>query len=333
MTFSKPYSGTFTYKGLIPSSAMNAINNAFPDILDKIGDTITGVINVASAGELAFQSGSFLESLFGSFLALAGSVTIESTATFLSNANLTIGGDAKIVIDAGSQLDLASTSNLIGNVSWVSTQTSPSISQAISASAGQQMTIQAQGSSASFGGTLVLASGVGTSGNGKVELNAGSTLAFGVSNVYDVFYPGAGSGGLGAPLAIYPFQNSVNTQAGINNMIPFFASTGASGSNVTLYTLAIPNNTGFAMQITWSRRLAPGSGASLVSQVTLISGNNAAGTVNVYNQDLYTGTGAGASGSSPGDLSIAASSTNVVISCVAGASAFDWQVFLTYQQI
>ena len=74
MTFSKPFSGTFAYKGIIPSTAMNAINDDLPNALDKTGDNagngggISGLIDVLSGGELRFQSGGNLTFVAGSIV-------------------------------------------------------------------------------------------------------------------------------------------------------------------------------------------------------------------------------------------------------------------------
>jgi hypothetical protein len=83
MTFLKPYSGTFAYKGILPSAAMNIINDAIPLALDKTGDWsgigggVIGAIEWLSGSELILDSGSTL-TLSGTLLS---NLTFDSSLT------------------------------------------------------------------------------------------------------------------------------------------------------------------------------------------------------------------------------------------------------------
>lgn len=57
MTLLKPssitnQSGVYGFKGSLPSSAQNYIDNSFPNILNKTGDNITGTIGFSGSGGL-----------------------------------------------------------------------------------------------------------------------------------------------------------------------------------------------------------------------------------------------------------------------------------------
>ena len=158
MTFSKPSSILFAYKGIIPSAVMNAINNDFPNALDKTGDGIATSGGVT--GEIDWKSGSVLQMLSGSTLAL----------------------NSAILLNTGSYFH--------GNFLWNSTTNSPTISQStqILDAATNSLIITAQNAYASAsinttGGGVLLQSGNGTSGGepGELSLQLGNGL--GAANV------------------------------------------------------------------------------------------------------------------------------------------------------
>ena len=338
MTFTRPFSGTFAYEGLIPSSAMNAINNAFPDILDKTGDTITGIIEIAAAGELSFLSGSYLETLSGSNVALAGAVTIESTATVISNANITLEEDANLILDSGSQLEIEAgalinfvgASNVSGLIGWTAASTSPEITQAnTSGGTGQNFTIQAQGSTAGggVGGTLYLSSGIGST-PGDVELQLAGNTELLLTPTLCAIFP-AGSNGYA--WTVNNWSGTINSQTGFNNIAPYFVSTSASGSNVLVASYTISNSTGMVIDINWVRRGLGGSGL-LSNTIRLNAICNGAGSVSAAYETLYSISGSFANPST--DLSLAYPGSNTItITAVAQSSAADWQFVISLYQI
>ena len=106
MTFTAPYSGTFAYKGIIPSSFLNNINTDIPKSLDKTGDTsatgggISGIIDILSGGALAALSGSSIDVLSGANLNLYGGIINVALGGYIE---VSTGGYIKI--DTGNVLN------------------------------------------------------------------------------------------------------------------------------------------------------------------------------------------------------------------------------------
>ena len=145
MTFTRPLSGTFAYKGIIPSSVMNTINNDFPNALDKTGDNVGNGGGIS--GEIDVLSGGSIYCLPGSTVTLAGL--------------------------------------LLSNITWADQVTGPYLTQAAMGIdfAATFMTIQAQDAFASAsvnqnGGTIRLQSGNAATGGGT---NGGVILSMGHS--------------------------------------------------------------------------------------------------------------------------------------------------------
>ena len=126
MTFSPPYAGVFAYKGLIPSTFLNAVNNDLPNALDKTGDTVTGEIVFGNGALLEMQSGSTLEIFGGSSLfLLGGNFVAEDSSIFNfgqdnSAVTLNMYGATITTFKTSSVLNLQGITNLSGPL-YVST--------------------------------------------------------------------------------------------------------------------------------------------------------------------------------------------------------------------
>jgi prepilin-type processing-associated H-X9-DG protein len=123
MTFQRPLSGTFQYKGNIPSSAMNIIDAAIPNALDKTGDNvassggISGEIDILSAGSIQFLSGSLLVLATGSHV--NGGIDFISTNSAVGmkqDAPTTDAAVGNMVILAANAYSSASTNTSGGNI-------------------------------------------------------------------------------------------------------------------------------------------------------------------------------------------------------------------------
>jgi hypothetical protein len=122
MAFVKPssitvQSGSYSYKKGISSPTVNYIDNSFPNILDKTGDSISGSIIFLSGSTLTAQSGSSLQ-ISGTFNAGIGSTfslngAVSGTTT---SGTLHFGGSTIIDFDTGTTLNLGngSITNLVG---------------------------------------------------------------------------------------------------------------------------------------------------------------------------------------------------------------------------
>jgi hypothetical protein len=109
MTFSPPFSGTFAYKGVIPSSFMNAINTDIGNALDKTGDSfplggISGRIDVLAGGSIQTNS--------------TGEIIINPSGILSMQGEF--GGGGQFNFTSSSQVNISSTACVFENGSATS---------------------------------------------------------------------------------------------------------------------------------------------------------------------------------------------------------------------
>jgi len=207
MTFASPLTGTIAYKGIIPSSMLNAINADIPKCLDKTGDNasngggISGLIDVLSGGSIAFDLSSNLDiygtaTLHGAPAALyVGSGVASSSINFINGSYLNLINTSAITLSNSASMTLYPGSSAINLQSGTSLQlqTGSSI-------------LAASGTTATFNGTTYL--------NGSIAVNGYMSVgqSFLVNRQYWNVYSG-----------------TPNTQAQVITNMPFVAtSTGSS---------------------------------------------------------------------------------------------------------
>lgn len=178
MTFHKPSTdttstGAFKYKGSIPSTAMNYLDNSFPNILDKTGDTITGVISLANLGGMTGLSGSTLTMNTGSTTSLAGAITLGGTLSLTgalshqSGSTDTLLSGATFTANTGSTMALNGTITSIGSLTF---------------NAGAAITLNAtpftlgSGCAATLGGSVAF--GAVNTAAANYTMGAGDTVVF-----------------------------------------------------------------------------------------------------------------------------------------------------------
>ena len=135
MTFVKPSTvlnatGAYGYKKSLASSNLNYIDNNFPNVLDKTGDTITGIITLSGSSRLTTTSGSnitlvsgvSLNSNTGSTLTLNGSVTAGGSSTVSLAGATTLPSGSTLTAQLGSTINFNSGSgfNMNGNMTIAS---------------------------------------------------------------------------------------------------------------------------------------------------------------------------------------------------------------------
>jgi hypothetical protein len=209
MTFSKPITGTFAFEGIIPSAAMNIINNAIPNALDKTGDNtttsptggISGRIDVLNGGSILGQLGSQIGVETGGLLFVNGgefNVVGAGQVNFggdSSAATLNMFGSTITTYQPGAQLifDNVPISGFasVGGIRFGtgSIQSSLSFSPSVgtvfieqlapfaTGASGNTLWLIAQpggSSSLTTGGTLILSGGVGGLAGGPVQITGGT---------------------------------------------------------------------------------------------------------------------------------------------------------------
>lgn len=178
MTFVKPSSnttstGAFKYKGYIPNPSMNYIDNSFPNILDKTGDTISGVISLANLGGITGLNGSTLTMNTGSTTSLAGTITLGGTLSLTGALSHQSGSTDTLL--SGSTFTANSGSTMALNGTITSTAT-------ITTAFGASITLNAtpltlgSGSTATLGGAVAF--GTVTTAAATYSMGAGDTVVF-----------------------------------------------------------------------------------------------------------------------------------------------------------
>ena len=260
MTFSKPSSetgsvGFYQFKGLMPSYAQNYIDNQFPNCLDKssAGDSISGHIQLLSGAELEADSGS--------------SIVVDSGATLTLIDGLTLNTPTSL---AGF---------IKGYLTFTSTQTSPTISQATNVSdvACKNLTIASQAPYASSTG--------GHENPGTLFLSI----------------PAPASGGT---------QGIIGFQDSGSQWLSFGAVNGTSANNAGI---KFDGNNALAPSI-WQN--APSTDVSTNAMFIRAQNANSGASVNTSGAALNLQSGAGVSQSGSGNLNlIVGSLSNVALQC------------------
>lgn len=264
MTFIRPSSSTtltspYIYKGSMPSTAQNYIDAAFPNILDKTGDTITGTINLASGAAINMLSGSQISgaiTLNGSSLVGVSSGAISfSTATTIS---LAVSGTPKATINSIGILMAPNT-----EISWDSAATGGIAivqGQTLTATTAAPITLSAQNTfgTSSTGGDVNISSGTGTSASGTIHLKPGGTTTISI-----------GSGG-----------NTFSTGNIFQGTNQYFAANNFLGSS-TIFL-----DSGTQLQITGQQLY--GSGSTINGPITITSGSVL--TINAGATATFNGT-------------------------------------------
>lgn len=393
MVFSSPYSGTFSYKGILPSAFANNVNTDIPKAIDKTNETqasgggISGEIDVLSGGSIVFLSGStlvlnsgflingnltFISSLATPELTQAspgtdvapGTLTIQAAAahtgavtniqggglTLKTGAGYSAGPPGNLLLQVGSSNVLNATSTgttlygagvsaIVINGSTIGVNQSPVFNSALSAPSitqtsvssgnGQNMTIQAQSSTAvsSFGGYLKLAAGAGTTGDGTIQFLSGTTQTGSINEAAATLLPIAS--GTGQAFQVRAWNGSINTQNVDYEIRQCVAHTTAGGLNVSLTTITMPNSSVLTLEITWTRKATSGAFAGLGNKAIAIYQCDASGTVTGTALDaLISASGAFDSSSV---FSIVDSTPNtLVVNAIAQTAAMDWQVTITF---
>src|ERR1017187_3276772 len=117
MTFSKPFAGLFAYKGIIPSSAMNTINNAIPNALDKTGDSaaggggISGEVDILGGGSIQTNGAGIIQINTGGGLINNGVIKGTGIFQFLPTSAVQFQS-ANTTFTSGSQTTFLDNSNL-----------------------------------------------------------------------------------------------------------------------------------------------------------------------------------------------------------------------------
>ena len=281
MTFSKPITGTFAFEGIIPSAAMNIINNAIPNALDKTGDNtttsptggISGRIDVLNGGSILGQLGSQIGVETGGLLFVnagefnvvgAGQVNFggDSSAATLNMFGSTIttfNAGAKLVIgnqpslgSGGIQFGTGSIQSSLSFGSQIGTVFIEQVGQSTTAANGNTLWLIAQAggaASTTTGGTLILSGGVGGQTGGNVELVSGIGNVPGTVNIQQ-------------PYAYLP--NTGNPSGGqtgkIYRQVFFCTTSGTSTQSFVPYIFTLISSLTFVAEITYTCKNVPVGG-------------------------------------------------------------------------
>src|ERR1017187_6214807 len=222
------------------------------------GDLIDGasslVINSNYASVILWTDGA------GHWYILGNSININGTngLIHLSNgSNLKTELGTTVLMDGyvsllGTNI-FGGTISLTTDVTFAATVTTPSISQLATTGTAQNMTISAQGTSATSGGDLNLQSGAGSIIAGSVNFYCGAAQQAQI-NSQNFNYRGNGAGG--SAFSIIPWEGTNAGQYNFNGIWLGQCKTLASGSNVSFFTVGIPvpSGTFSFIEFSWIRR-------------------------------------------------------------------------------
>ena len=226
MTFTRPYSGTFAYKGIIPSSAMNVLNG-FANALDKTGDNIgngggiSGLVDVLSGGELRLQSGSDLTFVAGSIVdgnfVWDSALSLPTITQFAPVSDLPTG---EILIQ-GADAWVSAVTNVNGGNILIST------GNAATTGAFGNLTLQV--GHGIYANPILVGSGL--TGNTSIYAASASSANAGIEIANDNNFISFGSGTLQWPLNVGPvsIKQLATTSGGGNNLTISSQGTTASG--------------------------------------------------------------------------------------------------------
>lgn len=279
MTFAKPFSGTFAYKGYIPSSVMNAIANDIPNALDKTGDTISNstitlanagylivtdsggivVSGGTTAGQISFTSGGVCSVFSGGVMNVYGGASVNLSGGTMEVGYNGFGGSLIIDPSARIQVSLGSFDSYLSFAPQLST---PTITQAPQTGLvtynGQALLIQAQPGGASLssaGGNLRLQGGTAGGHPGNVYISSGAAPFVGTVTVQPNY-------------AYLSSTGAAYGQAGSVYREMFFANTNGTTSTQTfapyLFSLIGPGQT-FVAEVTYSCHGSPAVGGKCVA--------------------------------------------------------------------
>lgn len=258
MSFSRPFTGSFSFEGIIPSASMNIVNNAIPNALDKTGDNagsspaggISGQIEVLPTGSFLFDAGATLTVNGGFFLGSGALISINSGSSVFFNSGSTVDFEGfttfisnttfqanSLSLNSGALSTGLSFSNLIGT---------PIISQ-VGATAfnanGNNLVMVAQTGGAgtiSTGGSLLLSGGVGGGTGGSVQLASGAGNIPGTVNLQQNY-------------KIFPQSGTSGGQSGQIYRQVFICETSGTGTQSFVpYIFTLPGTSTYLAEATWT---------------------------------------------------------------------------------
>lgn len=309
MSFTRIKSTGWQANEKVTSAQINALDVDHANSLDKTtaGDTIAGVVKVGNSAQIEFASGSILEVDSGATAVIqSGSIYANfGTVSFYGGSLLHVLTGSQITLDSGATLLVSSgaTFSMGQNaINWLAGAT-PSITQDSAAGTGKIMTLQAQASTTTIGGTLILASGASQALNYSMVNLQPTSNSSGVMQIFQ-------RTGVGSP----------NTQKLQNQWWQSATSTNSGGGSVFFFTFPIANQTAAFIEITWMRRNTGGTGAS-GNRGAFFVNCNAGGTTNGQTNPTIAYSGYDANTQITADYSTA----NQVSFTVPNGTALDWQ--------
>lgn len=327
MAFNNPFSGTFSYQGMIPSSAMNYINNNFPNCLDKVGgDTISG--NVTVTGSLSLSGSAQLNVSGSSQLNLTGGTTLAvySPASIILGTlvNLGVAGyPATMLINNNSQLfhhgsttfSTDATTTQYGTWTWTTTHSQIYSGGTIGGTINYNGALMSLGSSSS----LTVSTGSSLTVNGNFTTSSTAAVAIGgttVSVQADQF--------LG-------FVGPVDTQSKTvtRSHYTFMSPVGTQPSGAVVRTLPVGKAALYRIKYIARNAAASLVAAGVVSYVfKAATGGTSAALVGTF--DLVT-IGSAPSGG-PANM-VATGYDLVIFASYDSANAYDWQITIEEELI